>query len=141
MSADINKFLIWVSNVDFESMIGMERWGEFLSYISECQRENQEEIVLRFLFQMENPDGVPTPYYVWVTYPFDTTIEGEGEVDIYIPDFDEYINTISMPPNLDGKKYFRIDSLGGGTYGLHEEEGRFQRVLGFFFSRNRRRVH
>lgn len=98
------EFLLAITQADFIEIVGSNRLYEFYQYINTVEAGDQEELIIRFLLERDNPDGIPSPFYMWVVFPLD---EG-GEAQIHLPDFDEPLTQLENE-ELNGKLFFAID--------------------------------
>jgi hypothetical protein len=99
------EFMRAVSEADFMKLVGSEKMFEFVKYIEDLEQSGQQEIVLRALFQIENDDGVPLPYYLWLVYPLDQSDEG---MVVHSPDFEDLTTYLDVPEELRNQKWFEI---------------------------------
>lgn len=99
----VEEFVRAVTVADFVKLVGPDNLLDFAQYSNAVEDKGQENIVIRLLFQIEQPDGVPLPYYLWLVYPFE-----DGEVSVYPPDFDNLGTYLETPEELRDQTYFEI---------------------------------
>lgn len=99
----VEEFVRAVTVADFVKLAGPDNLLDFAAYSNAVEDAGQENIVIRLLFQIEQPDGVPLPYYVWLVYPCDG-----GELAVYPPDYDNLGTYLETPEELQNQEYFEI---------------------------------
>lgn len=104
----IEEFVRAITVADFVKLVGSERLTEFAEYANAVEASGGDKIIIRVLFQIDQPDGVPLPYYMWLVYPV-----ADGEVQVYPPDFENLSTYLETPYELQGLAYFEIVEVGG----------------------------
>ena len=105
----VEEFVRYIADADVNALIGEDRHDEFHRFLDERFAEGKDKVVFRFLFERENTDDIPTPYYVWVVYPIvdhDSFYETSGIAEMIPPDFDDPSSYLKVPDELRGEAYF-----------------------------------
>lgn len=106
----IEEFIKALNVADFKKLVGTENFSDFLIYMNDIDDKNQDRLVLRILFQEEQPDGVPLPYYLWISYPIS---EENGFIEIYLPDTNMVSSLLDIPEELRGYQFYSVPRLMG----------------------------
>jgi hypothetical protein len=101
------EFVRAISAADFVKLVGAKNLQSFAEYVNYIEDIGQPDIVLRILFQIQNSDGVPLPYYVWLVYPLDA----DGEVAVYPPDFDDLSTYLETPDSVSDLSWYEITDV------------------------------
>ena len=105
----VEEFVRYIADSDINALIGEDRHTEFHEFLEHRFAEGKDKIIFRFLFEKNNEDDIPTPYYVWVVYPIvdhDEFYETTGVAEMIPPDFDNPTSYLSIPEELEGEPYF-----------------------------------
>ena len=108
ISADLSseEFMRAVTAADFKSLIDSEGLKDLGEFVNRCHADGLEKILIRFFFQRKNEGDVPTPYYMWASYPADAS--GGSELELFVPDFSDIRSLLDVPEELAGIPYFEI---------------------------------
>lgn len=99
------EFMRAITAADFKTLIG-DDLGPFLDFLDKSAEQGQDRVIIRFMFQKDNEDQIPTPYYIWASYPVD--VAEEEELVIYAPDFNDLKTLLETPEDVQGLPYFEI---------------------------------